>query len=614
MFEKIKAWLSFQKDIEQQKRSTRLLNIILPVLFWGALLYAFLAPIEPALIPKRITIITPFLLFLLYLWWMTRKGYARFAGQAVVVSLWATFTLAMVTGARYTNPAYMGYIVVVIAAGLLLGSRQIFIWALISMITNVTLIYAENVGWISGSDNQMSMESYWVAQSAYIFVVAVLLFLSLRSIDEAFAKASQEIVERKLAEEREQRQRISLEKVIRAAKRISAISDYETTFARIWESVRYDLGFDRVGIFIYNEQERKLEGVLGTDRDGNQTSITDISFSPQQDSYLHAILQQPDGLYATDNYQTLLRGAENPRMRGVRHYAAASIWASEKPLAILTTDQLMTQRPFTADDLNALRLFVGYAGLAIENAQLNTQLEQRVEERTAELRAVNKDLEAFSYSVSHDLRAPLRAITGYTRIIRLDYAAECPAAVWQFLEKINASSEKMSQLIDGLLDLSRIGRKSLQREMVDVKNLVQSVLDLYEAEIHNRAIRCTTGELPPTYADPILLLQVYSNLIGNAIKYTGKQDVAEIEIGSFEKNGQVIFYVKDNGAGFDMKYAEKLFGVFQRLHSEQEFEGTGIGLAIVQRIISRHNGKIWASAEANRGATFYFTLNSQDFE
>jgi light-regulated signal transduction histidine kinase (bacteriophytochrome) len=250
-----------------------------------------------------------------------------------------------------------------------------------------------------------------------------------------------------------------------------------------------------------------------------------------------------------------------------------------------------------------------YKKAAEEIRTLNAELEQRVIERTAQLESANKELEAFSYSVSHDLRAPLRAISSFARIVRDDFSGSMDPMGRGFLDKIIASGIKMNQLIDDLLDFSRINRKQLDKQEVGLHALVQSVIESLTQETANRKIEWIITELPVAPVDPVLIQQVYANLIGNAVKYSRNCEFARIEVGSFPQNGEVVYFVRDNGAGFDMRYADRLFGVFQRLHRDEEFEGTGIGLATVQRIIHGHGGRIWAEAEVNKGATFYFTLN-----
>jgi PAS domain S-box-containing protein len=233
--------------------------------------------------------------------------------------------------------------------------------------------------------------------------------------------------------------------------------------------------------------------------------------------------------------------------------------------------------------------------------KLNVELEQRVKERTAEL-------EAFSYSISHDLRAPLRTMGGFARILQEDYAAQLPDEAKHHLERIHANAMKMGDLIDGLLSFSRLTRSPLKKQTLEPEKLVHRVLAELNSEIEHRDIQITVGALPPCQADPTLLQQVLVNLISNAIKYTRRKHPALVEIGGHRDELRNTYYVRDNGAGFDMDYASKLFGVFQRFHRAEDFEGTGVGLAIVRRIINRHGGEVWAQAKPNQGATFFFTL------
>lgn len=243
-----------------------------------------------------------------------------------------------------------------------------------------------------------------------------------------------------------------------------------------------------------------------------------------------------------------------------------------------------------------------------EVARLNAELEQRVEQRTAQLTAANQELEAFSYSVSHDLRAPLRAVDGFSRIVLTDYASQLPADCAEYLQTIRDSAQQMGRLIDDLLAFSRLGRQQLTTQNTSLRALVQSVVSDIDSQQKLSNVDFVIGELPQECVDPALFRQVYVNLISNAVKFTRNQAAPRIEIGSETIDGELVYFVKDNGVGFDMQYAHKLFGVFQRLHLADEYEGTGVGLAIVQRVIHRHGGRIWPVAEVDKGATFYFTL------
>jgi signal transduction histidine kinase len=225
-----------------------------------------------------------------------------------------------------------------------------------------------------------------------------------------------------------------------------------------------------------------------------------------------------------------------------------------------------------------------------------------------QLQSSNKELEAFSYSVSHDLRAPLRAVNGFAGIVLEDFGAQLPEEGRSHLERIRAGALRMGALIDDLLAFSRLSRQAVNRQNVNTVKLVQNVLDELKPQRDGRQIEIKIGELPACHGDAALLKQIWVNLISNAIKYTRGREPAIVEIGCARENNENAFFVRDNGAGFDMQYANKLFGVFQRLHREDEFEGTGVGLAIVQRIVHRHAGRVWAKAEVNHGATFYFTI------
>lgn len=235
--------------------------------------------------------------------------------------------------------------------------------------------------------------------------------------------------------------------------------------------------------------------------------------------------------------------------------------------------------------------------------QLNKDLRRNI----AQLELTNKELESFSYSVSHDLRAPLRSINGFSQILEEEYAEELGDEPVRLLGVIRNNAKKMGNLIDDLLSFARMGRKEVTRRPVDFNKLVDPIVeDLVNGA--KKEVKVTVHTLQAVPCDPVLVSQVFYNLIGNAFKYSSKVDNPQVEIGSYEKDDEIVYFIKDNGAGFDMNYAHKLFGVFQRLHTPSEFEGTGVGLAIVQRIIVRHGGTVWAEGKENVGATFYFSL------
>lgn len=268
--------------------------------------------------------------------------------------------------------------------------------------------------------------------------------------------------------------------------------------------------------------------------------------------------------------------------------------ASGKPIRMLGCHIDITESRAAADAL----------------AQVNADLERRVADRTVELQAANSELESFSYSVSHDLRAPLRAMDGFAQAVVEDFSPQLPAEAQRKLQVIRESAQQMGRLIDDLLAFSRLGRHPLDRQRVEVGPLVRDCLNSLADECRSRKVRLEVGDLPACEGDRALLRQVWLNLLSNALKYTRRCDEAIVQLGARTEGSETVYFVRDNGCGFDMRYAGKLFGVFQRLHRADDYEGTGVGLAIVQRIVHRHGGRVWAEAAVGRGATFQFTLGT----
>ena len=286
------------------------------------------------------------------------------------------------------------------------------------------------------------------------------------------------------------------------------------------------------------------------------------------------------------------------------------------------TSAVLNIEDYTKAMLNILEDFSGEKGRLeeVQRAMLNLLEDFDVErskteaanrkllERTAQLEAANKELESFSYSVSHDLRAPLRHISGFAVLLQKKASSALDEANLQYLNTISDSAKQMGNLIDDLLAFSRIGRSEIKKSRVHLGYLVENILKDLQEETKGRNISWKVGELPEAYCDSSMLRLVFVNLISNAAKFTRPRPKALIEIGCIPEEGEFILFVRDNGVGFDPKYKDKLFGVFQRLHHQDEFEGTGIGLANVRRLIHRHGGRTWAESEIERGATFYFSL------
>jgi signal transduction histidine kinase len=281
------------------------------------------------------------------------------------------------------------------------------------------------------------------------------------------------------------------------------------------------------------------------------------------------------------------------------------------PLAGADAAIILVGGPFTpvfgTDEEAWLQHYVALVSTGFDRVRLVEALT----EQTHQLEAANHELEAFSYSVSHDLRAPLRAISGYTSILLEEFSNELPEEGRGLLRRVKENGDQMGHLIDDLLAFSRLGRQALRVQRVHMRGVVDRALAQLEPGIDSRQVELVIGDLPDCDSDPALLEQVFVNLLSNAFKYSRKREGARIEVGASSNDAASgpVFFVKDNGAGFDMRYAGKLFGVFQRLHRSQDYEGTGVGLAIVQRIVARHGGRVWADGKVDQGATFYFTLS-----
>lgn len=321
------------------------------------------------------------------------------------------------------------------------------------------------------------------------------------------------------------------------------------------------------------------------------------------------------------NFALALLDIQMPEMDG---YELASILREEEKTAHLPfifisavyTDNLnvfkgyekgafsFITKPFQPEILiNKVKFFIEKHQQEIALYNLNKDLENK----NTELQSINKELESFSYSVSHDLRAPLRALNGYSKIIEEDYAPQLDDEAKRMLNGIAYNAQKMSSLIDDLLEFSRLGRKEVKKSLVTTTEMVKAVITEIKNSINHKA-EITIDTLPDINADYSLLYQVWVNFISNAIKYSSKKENPQINISAVTSHNEINFCIKDNGAGFDMKYYDKLFGVFQRLHHPNDFEGTGIGLAIIQRIIAKHGGKVWAEGKPGEGASFYFSL------
>ncbi len=414
-------------------------------------------------------------------------------------------------------------------------------------------------------------------------------------------------------------------KVLNSVSRASAQSlDLDYLMANTLEVTLQALDLPAGGVYLLDPDGETLR--LGVHRGISPEFVEQVATVRVEEGMIGRAIEQKQPVVMDISEYSSARLTNHLRREGFQTMAAVPILWRGKAIGGMNL-AARSARAFSKEELALLTTIGGQLGILVRNARLyemvqkelaeRSRAEQEIaklnaalERRATDLETANRELEAFAYSVSHDLRMPLASIDSFANLLLADYAGRFPQDAEHLLQLIHANASSMEQLIDDLLTFSRTTRKPVKKEIVQPNEIIREALEELTSACADRRLEIAVAELPPCEADRALLKQVYVNLLSNALKFTRTREVARIEVGCSPCNDErVVYYVKDNGVGFNMENAERLFGVFQRFHRAEDYEGNGVGLAIVERIIHRHGGRIWAEAEADRGATFYFTLS-----
>ncbi len=492
------------------------------------------------------------------------RGNVKFAGSLAPFAALVLFGALMFQNYGIRDMAILALPVLVIAASLLNGWRGAIFFGIVALLLLAALYISELNGWVNSPFTPYNSLSDYIAAAVAVGFIAALQWAVIQRMNKNISDTRRALAERIRAED--------------------ALRESEARYRLLVEGAP-------IPIMQFDAQLKILEV--------NPAFVSLMGYSSEEiiGSSMTALIEASDLAGQSFRFTELQAGEtiSGERLLVAKNGQHIPIYYTSRKLPDGRFQTVFQDISLRKKKENAIRVH-------------QAELEERVRERTSELEASNRELESFSYAVSHDLRAPLRAISGFSEILSQNYNDVLDASGEENLNRIRENVRKMGLLIDDLLAFSRLGRGRLYSQRVYVRGLVEDVIVSFEADLASRRVVWNIGNLPDCLADYAMLRQVFANLIDNALKYSRSRSQAEINIWGSQEAGELVYCVADNGVGFDMQYAGKLFGVFNRLHHDEEVEGTGIGLAIVQRVVQRHGGRVWVEAEADQGARFYFSI------